>query len=134
MAAKRREQLLEMQGWGRGRERCWSLQLLPKRTGHAKKRDGLIKHIIFRRKKKASSASSCLQGFGVMQQGQGLLWGWHEQPGGSRGEGGGSRGGGEEKEIVPCPPLMPKNEKKTINPLFSEYKKVVKIGLQGPCK
>lgn len=104
------------------RKSCWRLQLLPKRTGDAKNRDRLIKHFIFRRKRKASSASSCLQGFGVMQRGQGLLcgsagacWGWHvlhEQPGGSRGEGGGSRGGEKEKEIVPCPSLLPKNEKK----------------------
>lgn len=91
--------------------------LLPKEKGDAKNWERRIKRNIFRRKSKASSASSCPQGFGARQQSQGLhrgsagaCWGWyvrHKQPGRSGGE-----GGGKEKEIVLCPSLMPKNEKK----------------------
>jgi len=96
--------------------------LLPKEKGDVKKRDRCIKHVIFRRKRKASSAFNHLPGFGASQP----SWGSHrgsaggcqgvepaaqaalEEQRGRRGE----QGDEKEKEIVPCPSLMPKNEKK----------------------
>lgn len=54
--------------------------LLPKEKGDVKKRDRHIKPCIFRRNRKASSASSCFQGFGVLQPRRGShggsCWGW----------------------------------------------------------
>lgn len=110
-------------------------RLLPKEKGDVKKRDRHIKHSIFRRKRKASSASSCLQGFGVLQPrqgshcgscwewdllemgpaGNGICWEWdllHKQPGRSRGEGEGSREAGRIRKLCCVLLLCQKNEKK----------------------
>lgn len=91
--------------------------LLPKGKGDVKKRDRHIKPCIFRRKRKASSASSCLQGFGVLGCCKtGFPW-WvllGMGPARSRGEGGGSREAGRSRRRKLCCVLFlcQKNERK----------------------
>lgn len=100
-------------------------RLLPKEKGDVKKRDRRTKHIIFRRKSKASSVSSCLQGFGVLQPRQGwhrgsagACWGWyvlHEPSGRSRGEGGGSGEVGRRRKLC-CVLLLCQKPKRNHKP------------------
>ena len=103
-------------------------RLLPKEKGNINKRDRPIKHIIFRRKRKASSASSCPQGFGVLQPSQGLhrgsagaCWGWyvlHKQSGRSRGEGGGSTEAGRKRKLCRVLLLCQKMKRNYKPPVF----------------
>lgn len=130
----REEQLLELQGWGRGgcaesaAGGCGSFQ---NQQARLKTEMGLSSTLFLGEREKLPVPPAVSEALGGCSEGRVCSVGLQVPTGGSRGEGGGRR---EGEGNCAMSFSYAKKWKETINPLFSEYKKVVKIGLQGLCK
>lgn len=140
----REEQFLEMQGWGRGgcaESAAGGSSSFQNQQAMLKREMGLSSTLFLGEGEKLPVPPAVSKALGWHSEGRVCSVGLQVPAGGGTSSLGGAekgrrreQGSREGEGIVPCPSPMPKKWKETINPLFSEYKKVVKIGLQGLCK